>query len=75
MIKTMYSNIDFEEYLKTYNQVYNSSKLLFFDDVIPLLNHLKNKKIKLAILSAKQTSFLKKHLEDNNLDNYFDYIH
>ena len=75
MVATMYPEVAFEEYLKSYNKAYDPELLKVFDDVKPVLTYLKDSGYKLAILSSKRISFLKDHLEKNGLIDFFEYIH
>lgn len=66
----------FEEYAVIYQDKYAKriGECRLFDSVIPTLNTLKQKGVKLIVLSATEENNLKEQLKIYKIDKYFDYI-
>ncbi len=75
MIRILYPGMDYEEYMKTYKTVYKWENVKLAAGVEEALKALKEKGLKLAVLSAKEGAFLEESLKRNRIRHYFDYIH
>jgi len=75
MIKALYPDVDIDCYLKKYQEIYSDGILQLFDEVKQVLSDLKNRGVKIALLSSKQGEYLEKSLKHLGIRNFFDYIH
>lgn len=71
-----FEHTSFEEYAVIYQEKYSKriKEAKLFESVIETLNLLKDKGIKLVVLSATEEHNLKEQMALFNIDKYFDYI-
>lgn len=75
MIKVLHPSISQSQYLGQYKKIYDPSHLELFSEVKPLLKKIAMKKIKIAVLSSKEKSFLEEHLRYAEISDYVEHIH
>ena len=75
--KTIASDIDTKKYLGIFRQRYLEDSLdneNLFDGVVNYLNHLKVKRIQMAVFTNKPKDLTNKTLKRHNIYNFFNYI-